>query len=83
MILGKLLKHFVRKKRRVIYLGRIRTKDIKNAAKETLKKNRDKFTTEFDANKKQLEQLGFKTSKRVRNKLAGYITRHKKIEMRG
>ena len=61
-------------------MGRIRTKDIKNAGDTMLAQESSKFSADFEANKAQVNQYGFKLSKRVRNKLAGYITRHKKIE---
>jgi small subunit ribosomal protein S17e len=63
-------------------MGRIRTKDIKNAGNEMVEKGGDRFTIDFETNKKQVNNYGLKTSKRVRNKLAGYITRHKRIEAR-
>ena len=63
-------------------MGRIRTKDIKNAGKEMWVKYPDKFSTDFEASKKDVNNLGFTLSKRVRNKMAGYITRHKKIQAR-
>jgi small subunit ribosomal protein S17e len=64
-------------------MGRIRTKDIKSAGEIMLDQNRGKFTIEFETNKAQVNQYGLKLSKRVRNRLAGYITRHKRIEARG
>ena len=68
----------------MIILGRIKTKDIKSAAKDVIKQNPQAFTTDFESNKAQVNKLGFQQlSKRVRNKMAGYITRRKKIEASG
>ena len=61
-------------------MGRIRTKDIKNIGNEMVEKGGDRFAADFETNKKQVNSYGLKTSKRVRNKLAGYITRRKRIE---
>lgn len=65
-------------------MGRIRTKDIKKASEELWTKYPEKFTPpDFESVKKEVDSLGIGMSKRVRNKMAGYITRHKKIQARG
>jgi len=46
-----------------------------------LEKYPDKFTTEFDINKLVLDEIAIVPSKSLRNKIAGYITRLKVIEM--
>ena len=66
----------------MIDLGRIRTKDIKTVGNEIMENHGTKFNTEFENNKKEIKTLDFRTSKRVRNKIAGYVTRHRKIEAR-
>jgi small subunit ribosomal protein S17e len=48
---------------------------IKNLGTELLAKQRDRFTKNFDENKQQLGLLANIESKRVRNRVAGYITR--------
>jgi len=48
---------------------------IKNLGTELLAKNRERFTNNFDENKHQLGSLAIIESKRVRNRVAGYITR--------
>lgn len=63
-------------------MGRIRTKDIKSIGKEVCLAYPDSFNIDFESNKKQVDRLGLKPSKRVRNKLAGYITRQKRIQAR-
>ena len=49
---------------------------IKRISSELLQKYPDKFSLEFDANKKTLNELAIVKSKVLRNELAGYITAH-------
>lgn len=48
---------------------------IKNIGTELLKQQKDYFSGSFDENKQQLGSSAVITSKRVRNRIAGYITR--------
>ncbi|MEI8330219.1 MAG: 30S ribosomal protein S17e [Methanomicrobiales archaeon] len=48
---------------------------IKNLGNALLVKQRDYFTNNFDENKVQLGASAIISSKRVRNRVAGYITR--------
>jgi small subunit ribosomal protein S17e len=48
---------------------------IKTIGTELLAKQRDNFSNSFDANKQQLANSAAIDSKRVRNRVAGYITR--------
>jgi len=48
---------------------------IKTIGTELLAKQRENFTGNFDENKKQLATSAVIESKRVRNRVAGYITR--------
>jgi len=48
---------------------------IKNLGTELLKKQRENFSKDFEANKQQLGISAIIGSKRVRNRVAGYITR--------
>jgi small subunit ribosomal protein S17e len=59
-------------------MGRIKTTWIKNVGKELVEKFPDKFSEDFDVNKKFLESLKVIEDKSVRNKVAGYIVRLKK-----
>jgi small subunit ribosomal protein S17e len=54
-------------------MGRIRTTSIKRAAIELLQKYPEKFSGDFEQNKKVVGQL-LQISKRERNRIAGYIT---------
>jgi small subunit ribosomal protein S17e len=62
-------------------MGRIKTSFIKKIARDLLEKNADKFTTDFETNKKIITQLVDIDSKRIRNIVAGYITSLKKKEV--
>ena len=48
---------------------------IKTMGTELLNKQRDNFSNNFDENKQQLGSSAVIGSKRVRNRVAGYITR--------
>jgi small subunit ribosomal protein S17e len=48
---------------------------IKNLGTELLARQRDYFSTSFDENKQQLAKSTVIGSKRVRNRIAGFITR--------
>ncbi len=56
-------------------MGKVRPAFIKNTAKRLLELYPDKFTTDFEHNKCMVQELTNITSKRVRNRVAGYITR--------
>jgi len=58
-------------------MGKIKTKLIKRTAKELLNKG-IKFSEDFESNKKSLgKDL---PSKKVRNQIAGFLSRYKKQE---
>ena len=56
-------------------MGRIRTRWVKNLAKELVAKHPDKFNEDFENNKKVLAELKIVEEKSVRNKISGYIVR--------
>ena len=62
-------------------MGKVRPMYIKRTARALLEKNADKFTTDFEHNKRVVGEL-LKVSKRVRNRIAGYITRLMKQQAR-
>ncbi|AEH07234.1 MULTISPECIES: 30S ribosomal protein S17e [Methanothermococcus] len=55
-------------------MGRIRQTFIKRTGDELLEKFEDKFTTDFETNKKAVEEVALISTKRLRNRIAGYIT---------
>ena len=58
-----------------ISLGKVKTEQIKRTGKELMTRFPNKFTSNFDENKKLVNVLVTDTTIRVRNKVAGYITR--------
>jgi small subunit ribosomal protein S17e len=56
-------------------MGRIKTQQIKRATFDFVKRHRDKFTDNFEENKKIVGELGQFPSKKLRNIIAGYLTR--------
>ena len=59
-------------------MGRIGTTLVKRTGKKLIQKNPDKFTADFTLNKKLVEEAADIPSKKLRNLLAGYVTRLKK-----
>jgi len=60
-------------------LGKVKTEQIKRVGKELMERFPNKFTTNFDENKHLVDTLTQGTSTRVRNQIAGYITRTKSL----
>ena len=54
-------------------LGSVRPRYIKNAAKNLLALYPDTFTDDFETNKRLVEQFTDTKSKKVRNRIAGYL----------
>lgn len=61
-------------------MGRIRPGFVKRQAEQLLTANREKFTMKFDENKKALEPLAEFPTKKLRNLIAGYITKKLKAQ---
>jgi len=59
-------------------MGRIKTVGIRNKTKEIFRLHKDKFTTDFEKNKQILMEVASIPSKKIRNQVAGYITKLKK-----
>ncbi len=64
-------------------MGKVKTEQIKHLAKELIARYPDKFTVSFDDNKVMVEKLTQGTTTRVRNQVAGYITRTYVLNQRG
>ena len=56
-------------------MGKVKTDQVKRAGKELMHRYPTKFTTKFDENKCTVDSLTQGTTTRVRNQIAGYITR--------
>jgi len=63
-------------------VGSIRPRYIKKAARELLQHYPDEFTTDFETNKRLVEQYTDVDSKKVRNRIAGYLVRLVRNRMR-
>ncbi|KAL6076182.1 40S ribosomal protein S17.e.B [Balamuthia mandrillaris] len=55
-------------------MGRVRTKTVKKASKLLIEKYYPRLTMDFDTNKKIVEEVAVIPSKRLRNKVAGFVT---------
>ena len=61
-------------------MGRIKTQFVKRVTKELLKVHGEKFTEDFDKNKALVNEYAKVECKKIRNIMAGYMTRLKKQE---
>ncbi|MEM1581046.1 MAG: 30S ribosomal protein S17e [Candidatus Bathyarchaeia archaeon] len=56
-------------------MGNVRPEKVKRIARELIRRYPDKFTANFEENKKILSSIAYIPSIRLRNSIAGYITR--------
>ncbi len=56
-------------------MGNVRTEQIKRTAKELIKRYHDKFSGDFESNKHLVNSLVQGGTPKVKNQIAGYITR--------
>ena len=61
-------------------LGNVRTDQVKRTAKELIKRFPDKFNNDFENNKHLVSTLTQGTTIKIRNQIAGYITRYLAVE---
>lgn len=61
-------------------MGKVRTEMVKRISIELLDRYEKSFTNEFEQNKQFLKEIGLEVSKKLRNRIAGYITRLMIIE---
>jgi small subunit ribosomal protein S17e len=61
-------------------LGKVRTDTVKRMSRELVKRFPDRFTGDFESDKQVVNDLVTTPSKRLRNRIAGYITRLKMVE---
>ncbi|MBI1968291.1 30S ribosomal protein S17e [Candidatus Woesearchaeota archaeon] len=64
-------------------MGRIKTTVIERRTKELFQKYGTHFTPDFMPNKELTNRFVSVSSKKLRNSIAGYITRLKKQEQKG
>jgi len=61
-------------------LGKVRIDTVKRVSRELLRKYPDRFSGEFESDKQAVNELVITQSKRLRNRIAGYVTRLKVVE---
>ncbi|MEM0333582.1 MAG: 30S ribosomal protein S17e [Candidatus Aenigmatarchaeota archaeon] len=61
-------------------MGRIKTIMVKNIGEKLYKEHKEEFTTDFEKNKEIVKKYVDIPSKKLRNIVAGYVTRLKKLE---
>ena len=59
-------------------MGRIKTQLVKRITNDLMVKHGDSLKTDFDQNKKVVEEHVTQASRKIRNTIAGYATRLKK-----
>jgi len=64
----------------MIAMGKVRTELVKRISEELVGKYPRSFTVEFEPNKQFLKEIGLDVSKKLRNRIAGYISRLIAIE---
>ncbi len=56
-------------------MGRIKSIPVKNLGREIIAEHGDRLSTDFDKNKKIVNEAKKIDSKKIRNTVAGYITK--------
>ena len=64
-------------------MGKVRTKTVKKSARVIIEKYYPRLTLDFQTNKKICDEVAIMPSKRMRNKIAGYLTHLMKRIQRG
>ena len=59
-------------------MGRIKTQLVKSVTHKLVKEHGEEFANDFNKNKKLVSELTDVDSKKIRNVIAGYLTRLKK-----
>jgi small subunit ribosomal protein S17e len=61
-------------------MGKVRIEMVKRISRELVNRYDRSLTTDFEQNKQFLKEIGLDVSKKLRNKIAGYVTGLMKIE---
>ncbi len=61
-------------------MGKVRIAAVKKVSRELVERYPDKFSTNYEANKVALATLVDARTKRLRNRIVGYVTRLKIVE---
>jgi len=65
-----------------VRVGKVRIAAVKKVSRELIARYPDKFTTNYESNKTVLADLVDAKTKRLRNRVVGYVTRLKIVEGR-
>lgn len=65
---------------RWLRLGKVRTDTVKRTSREVLRRFPERFSGNFESDKQAVNELVITNSKRLRNRIAGYVTRLKVVE---
>lgn len=77
---GLIGKTFINPPLFLIPMGRIKTRKVKSITQDLLEEYEGCFSTDFAENKKKVSELTNTESKKLRNIIAGYVTRIVKSE---
>ena len=66
-----------------LFQGRVRTKTVKKSARKIVEQYYARLTLDFQTNKRVCDEIAVVPSKRMRNKIAGYVTSLMKRIQRG
>ena len=61
-------------------MGKVRTDTVKRTSREVLRRFPERFAGDFESDKQAVNDLVSTQSKRLRNRIAGYVTRLKVVE---
>jgi len=61
-------------------MGKVRTEMVKRISLELVNRYPKSFTIEFEQNKQFLKEINLDVSKKLRNKIAGYVTRINRVD---
>ena len=76
----KIIQNKIHKLAEDMKMGNIRTSFVKRLAKELVESHPGIFTNNFDENKKLVMEYSTVSTKHLRNKIAGYVTRLIRLE---
>ena len=61
-------------------MGKVRTDTVKRTSREVLRRFPERFSGDWESDKQAVNDLVSTQSKRLRNRIAGYVTRLKVVE---
>lgn len=61
-------------------MGKVRTDTVKRISRELIRRYPARFAGDFESDKQAVNELVVTQSKRLRNRIAGYVTRLKVVE---